>query len=120
MTPTTALDLSIRLSMFDLRETGEWDIFLCPPERARAETGGADQWVLKRRECSGFARVNKVTSASLGYPLSVFTKNSTLKRVSSEKNLYFGQKQEARSTERDDIGDNACDVERSKPVPPER
>jgi len=79
MTPTTALGLSIRLSMFELRETGDWDIFLGSPERARAETGGADQWVLKRRECSGFARVNKVTSASLGYPLSVFNKNSTLK-----------------------------------------
>jgi len=78
-TPTTALGLSIRLSMFELRETGDRDIFLGPPERARAETGGADQWVLKRRECSGFARVNKVTSASLGYPLSVFNKNSTLK-----------------------------------------
>jgi len=64
--------------MFELRETGERDIFLGPPERARAETGGADQWVLKRRECSGFARLNKVTSASLGYPLSVFNKNSTL------------------------------------------
>jgi len=65
--------------MFELRETGDWDIFLGPPERARAETGGADQWVLKRREYSGFARVNKVTSASLGYPLSVSNKNSTLK-----------------------------------------
>ena len=43
------------------------------------ETGGADQWVLKRRECSGLARVNKVTSASLGYPLSVFNINTTLK-----------------------------------------
>ena len=52
-----------------------WDIIF--PERERAEIGGADQWVLKRRECSGFARVNKVTSASLGYPLSVFNKNST-------------------------------------------
>jgi len=72
MTPTTALGLSIRLSMFELRETGEWDIFLGPLERARAETGGADQWVLKRRKLPGFARVNKVTSASLGYPLSVF------------------------------------------------
>ena len=51
MTPTTALRLSIRLSMFELRETGDWDIFLGPPERARAETGGADQCVLKRREC---------------------------------------------------------------------
>ena len=32
----------------------------------------------KGMQCSGFARVNKVTSASLGYPLSVFNKNSTL------------------------------------------
>jgi len=71
--------LSIRLSMFELRETGDWDIFLGPLERARAETGGANQWVLKRRECSGLIRVNEVTSASLGYPLSVFNKNSTLK-----------------------------------------
>ena len=85
MTPTTALGLSIRLSMFELRETGGWDIFLGPPERVRAETGGADQWVLKRRECSGFARVNKVTSASLGYPLSVFNKNYTLKATHSSK-----------------------------------
>jgi len=65
--------------MFELRETSDWDIFLGPPERARAETGGADQWVLKRREFPGLARVNKVTSASLGYPLSLFNKNSTLK-----------------------------------------
>ena len=79
MNPTTALGLSIRLSMFELRETGDWDIFLGPPERSRAETGGADQWVLKRRECSGFAKVNQVTSASMGYPLSVFNKNSILK-----------------------------------------
>ena len=28
MTPTTELGLSIRLSMFELRETGDWDIFL--------------------------------------------------------------------------------------------
>jgi len=78
-TPTTALGLSIRLSIFELRETGDRDIFLGPPKRARAGTGGADQWVSKRRECSGFARVNKVTSASMGYPLSVFNKNCTLK-----------------------------------------
>ena len=81
MTPTTELGLSIRLSMFELRETCDWDIFLGPPERARAETGGADQWVLKRRELPGFARVNKVTSASLGYPLSVFNKDSTFKQT---------------------------------------
>ena len=48
MTCTTALGLSIRLSIFELRETGDWDIFLSPPEQARAETGGSDQWVLKR------------------------------------------------------------------------
>jgi len=58
MTPTTALGLSIRLSIFELRETGDWDIFLGPQERARAETGGADHWVLKRREPPGFAIVN--------------------------------------------------------------
>jgi len=80
MTLTTDLGLSIRLSMFELCETGDWDIFLGPPERARAETGGADQWVLKRRELPGFTRVCKVTSASLGYPQSVFNKNSTLKQ----------------------------------------
>jgi len=45
--------------MFELRETGDWDIFLGPPERARAETGGADHWVLKRRELPGFAIVNE-------------------------------------------------------------
>jgi len=61
MTPTTALGLSIRLSMFELRETGDWDIFkfLGPPERARAETGGAEQWVLKQRELPGSAIVNE-------------------------------------------------------------
>jgi len=58
MTPNATLGLSIRLSMFDLCETGDWDIFLGPPERARAETGGTDQWVLKRRELPGFAIVN--------------------------------------------------------------
>jgi len=51
--------------MFALRKTGDWDIFLGHPEQASAETGGADQWVLKRRELPGFAGVNKVTSASL-------------------------------------------------------
>jgi len=65
--------------MFEIRETGDWDIFLGPPERARVETGGTDQWVLQRREYSGFVVVNKATSASLGFPLSVFNKNSTLK-----------------------------------------
>jgi len=41
--------------------------------------------VLKRRECSGVARVNKVDSASLGYPLSVFNKNCTLKKGRRKK-----------------------------------
>ena len=94
MTPNTDLGLSIRLSMFELLETGDWDIFLGPPERARAETGGADQWVLKRRECSGFARVDKVTSASLGYSLSVFNKNSTLKDINKDVDIYSQQQQD--------------------------
>jgi len=28
------------------RETGDWDLILGPLEWARAETGGADRWVL--------------------------------------------------------------------------
>jgi len=56
MTPTTDLSLSIRLSMFELRETGEWDIFPGPLERARAETGGADQWVLSGGNSQGLSR----------------------------------------------------------------
>jgi len=90
MTPTTALGLSIRLSMFELRETGGWDIFLSPPERAREETGGTDQWVLKRRELPRVARVNKVTSASLGYPPSVFNQKlySQTKNQKYHSNLF--------------------------------
>ena len=49
------LGLSIRLSMFELRETGDWDIFLGPPERARAETGGANKWV----KAKGMLRVRQ-------------------------------------------------------------
>jgi len=45
--------------MFELRETHNWDILHGPPEQARAETGGADQWVLKQRELPGFAIVNE-------------------------------------------------------------
>jgi len=45
--------------MFALRETGDWDIFLGPPERARAETGGSDQYVLKQRELPGVTIVNE-------------------------------------------------------------
>jgi len=29
-----------------VRETGDWELFLEPLEWARAETGGADRWVL--------------------------------------------------------------------------
>ena len=68
MTPTTALGLSIHLSMFELRETGDCDIFLGPLERARAETGGADQWVLKRRELPGFAIVIEKKTPSVSIP----------------------------------------------------
>jgi len=47
------------------------------------------------------------------------TKHSK-KRVGFVENLYFGQMQEARSRERDDIGENACDMKRSEAIPPER
>ena len=42
-----------------VRVPWDWYIFLIPPERGRAETGGADQWVLKRRKFPGFAIVNQ-------------------------------------------------------------
>jgi len=64
--------------------TGDWDLFLGPLELERAETGGADRWVLQRRGFPGVARVNKVTPVSLEYPLSVFNKNSTLSSCSNK------------------------------------
>ena len=71
MTPTTDLGLSIRRSI--LRETGDWDmIFVCPPERASAETSGAEQWVLKRRELPGFAIVNEKNFRIHGIPTISF------------------------------------------------
>jgi len=59
MTSTMNLGLFIRLFLVKLRETDDWDIFLCPPEWARAETGGADKWLSKRRELPGFAIMNE-------------------------------------------------------------
>jgi len=70
MTPTTALGLFIRLSIFELRETGDWHIFLGPQEWVRAETGGAG----KQRHCPVLAVFIEITPASLGYPQSVFNK----------------------------------------------
>jgi len=64
MTPTTDLGLSIRLSMFELRENGNWDIFLGPPERARAETGGTNQWV----KAEGILRVCQGESSNSRIP----------------------------------------------------
>ena len=63
-----------------VNKTGDWDIFLGPPER---------EWVSKRREFSGFAIVNKITPASLGYLLSVFNQNSTLKCSNAEFENYI-------------------------------
>jgi len=37
--------------------TGDWDLFLGPLEWARAETGGADEWVLQRRGFPGVVRI---------------------------------------------------------------
>jgi len=46
MTLTTDLGLSMRVSMFGFRETGDWDLFLGPLEWAMAETCGANRGVL--------------------------------------------------------------------------
>jgi len=39
MTPATDFGQSIRVSMFELRETGDWDLFLGPREWAMVDTG---------------------------------------------------------------------------------
>ena len=79
-TLTTALGLSIRVSMFGYITLLTGTSSACGVqgrlERARAETVGAEQRVLKRREFPGVVRVNEISSACLGYPLSVFNKNS--------------------------------------------
>ena len=41
MTPTTAVGLSIFLSMFELRETGDWDIFRARGKRRGFSHGAA-------------------------------------------------------------------------------
>jgi len=41
MTPTMALGLSIHLSMFELRETSDWDIFLALGKRRGFSPGAA-------------------------------------------------------------------------------
>jgi len=70
MTPTTALGLglSIRLCMFELHETGELDLFVSPPDRARAETGEADQWALKLWEFPGVSIVHAIRPHSWDTP----------------------------------------------------
>ena len=50
--------------MFELRETGDRDIFIGPPERARAETGGGDQWV----KAKGMLRVDQGESSNSRIP----------------------------------------------------
>jgi len=46
------------LSVLNNTLLSNWDIFLGPQERARAETGGADQWLLTQKELPGVAIVN--------------------------------------------------------------
>ena len=45
------------MSLSSSMSTGDRDLFLGPLEWARAETGGVDRWVLKRRGFPGVARV---------------------------------------------------------------
>jgi len=83
MTLTTDLGLSIRVSMF---EHVDWCQWLGPLPRPPGMCEGRDWWrwpmgVIAKgipRSCQGL-----FTSMSLGYPLSVFNKNSTI-------NVCFG------------------------------
>jgi len=52
--------------------------------------------VLWRREFPWVARLNKVTLVSLGYPLSVFNKNSSLTRKKDKKEKKGGEKKRKR------------------------
>ena len=69
------------------RETGDWDIFLGSLEWARAETGGAHQWVLFRRGFSGVTRVYLPPCLwDTHYQFSI--KSSTLKQK-KRRDCYF-------------------------------
>jgi len=62
------------------RETGDWDPFLGPLEQARAYTGELINVCKSEGNSQGLPGWStRVTPASLGYPLLVFNKNSTLK-----------------------------------------
>jgi len=65
-----------------VRETGDWDLFPGPLEWARAENGGETDVCYRR--FPGVTRVNEVTPVSLGYPLSVLNKKSTLKQTNKQ------------------------------------
>ena len=80
--------------------TGDWDLFLGPLERARAETGGDDQQLLKRREFPGVASVNSL-SHILGIPT-----------VSFQQRLYSESKKEMkeRTKEEKASNENSLDV----------
>jgi len=85
MTLTTDLGLSIRVSIF---EHVDW--WLGPLPRSPRMGKGGDWWswlmgVIAKgipRGCKGL-----FTFVSLGYPLSVFNKNSTLKKCENERTV---------------------------------
>jgi len=81
MTLTTDLGLSTCLNV-PVCETGDWDLFLCPLEWALFELTGIEAKSIPR-DWQGLS-----TPVSLGYPLSVFTKNSTLKQ-SPDRQLNY-------------------------------
>ena len=95
MIPTTALGLSIRLSMFELRETG--DRGHLPRSPGTGEGGDWWSWpmgVKAKGTPRGCHREWNKTPASLWYPQSVFNKNSTLNstHIGLPRAILFHQK----------------------------
>jgi len=89
ITPYTELGLSIRLSILELHQTGDWNFSLGPSRRVRANTGGADQWMLLNwRTLSRSAIVYRITSTSLEYLPSVFNEHPTLEMFWLRKNMF--------------------------------
>jgi len=66
MTPTTALGLSTRLSMFELRETGDWDIFQAHGKRRVFSPGAAARHSLPARAYSDSPRTFPPITCNLG------------------------------------------------------
>jgi len=76
-------------------KTGEGDLFLGPLEWVRAETGGADRWVLYRRGFPGVARV--YSPPCLWDTHNQFSIKTLLSKTNKQK-IFWGKRYRTPST----------------------